>query len=149
MAVSEQLDGDEAAVRDGGLVDFGAQRLSITGDQVRLHGERVMNLPEIQRMLHIFEQLIARHGRLFVLLIANQSSEVPSPAVRRYLAEWSRHHRITGVALVGGTVITRALVTLTARAASLVRKDTQPLNFVETEAAAQEWFDGLRGKVGG
>lgn len=147
MLDPDQLDGDQAAVRDSGVITFGTQHIAIRDDEVRVYGERLMDLPEILRMLRIFESVIAHRGRLFVLLISSRVRAAPTPEVRRCIAEWSRHHRINGTALVGGNAVTRAVVTLTARAISLLRQDAQPLIFVETEAEARRWFDEVRKKA--
>ena len=113
MADLDPLYPDQAVVHNGGVIEFGTQHLAIAGEEVRVYGERLMDLPEIQRLLRIFEMVIARHGRLFVLLIAGKVRATPSPEIRRCIAEWGRRHRVSGVALVGGTTVTRAVVSLT------------------------------------
>ena len=143
----EQLDGDQVAVRDNGVITFGTQHIAIRDDEVRVYGERLMDLPEIRRMLRIFESVLARRRRLFVLLIAGRVRAAPTPEVRRCIAEWSRNNRITGTALVGGNAVTRAVVTLTARAIALLRQDAQPIIFVESETEARRWFDEVRRKA--
>ncbi len=142
----EQRDEDLAAVRDNGFIEFADTHIAVRDDEVRLQGTRLMDIIEIQRLLRIFEMVIARRGQLFLMLIAGQVRATPTPEVRRCIAEWGRHHRVTGTALVGGNAVTRAVVTLTARALAILRQDVQPITFVETETAARRWFDELRKK---
>ena len=138
---------DEAAVRDNGVITIGITSVAIHDDEVRVSGERLMKLPEIQRMLGIFEMVLSHRGRLFLLFVAGKSSGTPNPETRRYLAEWGRRNNVNGTALVGGSTLTRTVVTLTVRAVSLLRRNPLPLIFVETEAEARTWFDELRTKA--
>ena len=91
----------------------------------------------------LVERVVAEKGRVFLLTDASKTLAISSEA-RRYLAERSKTYNITAVANVVTSPLTRAALTLAARAINLVGKPATQTMFCATEAEARAWIDTQR-----
>lgn len=87
-------------------------------------------------------QTILQYGAAYVLVDSSRAGPL-SPETRRWIAEWNKAHRISGVAIYGSSLVMRALFTLVLQAISLLRRQPVPYSFLKTEGEAREWLTTL------
>jgi hypothetical protein len=108
---------------------------------------------ELSDAIAIHDQLaliLQEHGRLFVVVDGRRGDRQGSskPDVRRYIADWNRRHRATGVAVFGDHgPITRTVMTMIFAAIRVFRSDALPLALVQDEAEARAWIAAERTKL--
>lgn len=122
--------------------------------QVGLHTitrERDLNIIKLRGPLSIDEAKVyhamvegslQRYGSAYVMVDSTDGVSL-APATRRWIAEWNQQHRVNGVAIYGGGVVMRTLLTLLLNAISLLRSQRVPSVFVKTEADARTWLAAL------
>jgi len=93
--------------------------------------------------LPLVEQVLAEHGRFFMLVDMNRANTIP-PETRRISSEFGRKHPPAGMAVWGSNVAVRVLLTLMLRTISLFRKDAVPIAFVASEQEARAWVAAQR-----
>jgi hypothetical protein len=96
-------------------------------------------MEQVMQLTGLADELIARFGAYYSLVDMDRMGKVP-PEVRRWVAEWSRGSRVEASAFFGGSVATRALMTLLMHAITLVKKKRKALLFAKTEQEARAWL---------
>lgn len=66
------------------------------------------------------------------------------PETRRYVGEWNRTHRLSGVALHGANFAMRAIATLTVQAIRLLGSHQTEVVFLRDEPEARRWISARR-----
>ena len=84
-------------------------------------------------------QIFAERGSCYLLADLGGISTM-TPDARRFMGEWNKAHRISGVALYGGNFAIRALATLTANAIRLLGSHQTEVVFPRDEAEARRWI---------
>jgi hypothetical protein len=109
-----------------------------------------LELEDAVAMHATMAEMLKVYGRLFVIIDGRfpGSGTSPSPATRRFLAEWNRQHHASGVACFGdsgrrGSVFTAMIFA----AIRLFRRSPLPLVFVKDEATARSWVASERAKL--
>jgi hypothetical protein len=92
---------------------------------------------------HIVEQVLAEHGRYFMLIDMSRADTIPAET-RRASAEFGKAHPAAGVVVWGSNFAVRVLFTLVVRAISVFRPDAGTLVFVRSEEEARAWVEGRR-----
>jgi hypothetical protein len=113
---------------------------------IRLRGP--LSLEEAQGFHAAVARTLARYGTAFVLVDSSQGGSL-SPETRRWIAEWNKSHKVTGVAIFGSSLVVRALLTLVLNAIALMRREAVPSVFVKNEAQARAWLAALRSRLRG
>lgn len=122
---------------------IGRHRVVAAGDVVSVYWDGPASLDELSAIQRVYEKRMTVHPRLFSVFQVNRAHP-PPPEVRRQMAHWRRTHKVAGSAIVGASLPIRAIATLYLRAAALLGLKTWPVRFVDSEAAAQAFFDELR-----
>jgi hypothetical protein len=101
--------------------------------------------PEDIKELHVrLESALAEHPHVVMLVDATVARGM-GPAARKTAASWTYADRLGGVAIVGASRTTRALVALTMAVIRLLYPAKAfPTEFVETEQAGLAWLDQRR-----
>lgn len=108
-----------------------------------------LELPEAVAIHDQLALILKQQGRLFVVVDGRKGDGRANskPEVRRYIAEWNRRHRATGVAVFGEHGhVTRTVMSMIFSAIRVFRKDALPLALVSDEAAARAWIAQERAK---
>jgi hypothetical protein len=138
-----------ARVRDAGcyadlmVVQIGAHTIVIEGDMLITCLRGDFTAEETVAYLRLVEQVLAEHGRFFMLVDMNRADTIP-PETRRISAEFGRKHPPTGMAVWGSNVAVRVLLTLILRTISFFQKDAVPIAFVASEHEARAWVAAQR-----
>jgi hypothetical protein len=122
---------------------IGTHPVWIKGDTIFnvLHGP--YTLEHMIEYLQLAEQVIAEHGTFFALSDITHLQAVGADT-RRHIAQWTRSHPIGGIALVGGGLAMRSVLTLVIHAVNLLRPEKIPLVFVTSEKEGQSWLAARR-----
>lgn len=125
---------------------IGPHLVEIDGDLVvcRNHGD--FTLEHMKEVCALFAELLTQHGRLFSISDATKGADFKADA-RRYAAEWSKDHQVTGTVVFGTSTIARVTLTLMIRATAVLTRKPRPLAFVETEEQARAWVKEQRDKL--
>jgi hypothetical protein len=121
----------------------GAHQLVLEQDLVVFRQRGDYTLSDAREVGAELASLIARRGRIFVIIDQTQAGTTP-PESRRFLADWNKRHTLGGVALFGGSVTARAVASLITTAIRLVRPAGAPMVFTATEAEARAWVASQR-----
>lgn len=104
---------------------------------IRPHGE--FGLQDTMAYHTLAEEVHARTGSYFALVDASHMEGISAPA-RRWTADWTRTHQVSGCAVFGGGWLQRTIITLIVRASSLIRAVPFPVVFCASEAEARQWI---------
>jgi len=114
-------------------------RIVVEQDIVLAYTNGPWRLEEMKRLLALCEETYQRHGSVYIVTVIGRGYDLP-PDSRKYVAEWSRSHVVTGNVIAGASFAMRTLVTLLARASQLVGAKNPAVTFVNDEAAARAWI---------
>lgn len=110
----------------------------------RLRGD--FTVEDVIPMLKLAEEVEAKYGYYLTIADIRELGHV-HPAVRQHGAQWARSHNPAACACYGGSLLARAIVTLTMRAITLVRRQPSPVVFFSTEADARSWLTERRAQL--
>ena len=122
---------------------MGPHRARQVGDviEVEVHGPVTR---EHAVLLHdLMAQVLHDEGSCFVITDLADATTVTADA-RRYVAEWNRTHRASGMASYNLGFTTRVFATLLVKAIHLLGAEDTPLVFVREEAEARAWIAARR-----
>jgi len=125
---------------------IGTHTLVVEEDLVFLTQHGDYKLGDAQQVNAEVEAVLARLGRVFVLVDQRAAGTTP-PDARRCLAEWNKKHKASGAAIFGGSAAARAAATLVLTAVRVFRPDSTPTIFTTTEAEARAWIAAQRTKL--
>lgn len=108
---------------------------------IRLRGN--LSLEEAQVFHAMVERSLETYGRAYVLVDASEAGLI-SATTRRWIARWNQEHLVSGVAIYGGSLVARTLLTLLLNAIMLMGRQNFPAVFVRTEADARAWLTAQR-----
>lgn len=108
---------------------------------IKLRGN--LSLDEAQVFHAMVERSLETYGTAYVLVDASQAGLI-SAATRRWIAQWNQEHQVSGVAIYGGSLVARTLLTLLLNAIVLMGRQNFPAVFLRTEADARAWLAALR-----
>ena len=91
----------------------------------------------------LVERVLLAKGRVFLISDTSKTIAITRDA-RRYITEWSKTHRLTGVANVVVSPVARAMLTLVTGAMKLLGQPTSRSIFVSTLGEAQAWVAAQR-----
>lgn len=123
---------------------IGPHRLRVEGDTVLTRYIGVPELGHVQEIHRHLDRVMAEHGRLFIINDMRRTG-VPATETRKWVAEWARHHPITGLVNFGASLPIRLLQALVFRASALFGR--QPLTVaaqVDSEVEAFAWIAARR-----
>lgn len=121
-----------------------AHRVLVAGDTVLTRYIGVPELADVMAIYQRFDQVLAEHGRLFIINDMRHSG-IPTAEARQFLAEWARTHQIAGLANFGASLPIRILQSLIFRATALLGR--HPVIIPEHcagEAEAFAWVETRR-----
>ena len=104
---------------------------------IRAHGE--FGLHDTMAYHAVAEKVYARHGTYFSLVDASNLTAISAQA-RRWTANWTLTHHVSGCAVFGGGILQRTIITLIVRASALIRPAPFPVAFFKTEKEARDWI---------
>lgn len=96
-------------------------------------------LAEMKQFLVRCEETYTRLGSLYIVTIVGPGYALP-PDSRKYIAEWSQTHRLSGNVIAGAPFAMRALITILSRAAKMVGGQSSDVVFTDNEAQARAWI---------
>lgn len=117
---------------------IGPHRIVAEQDVLFAYTNGPWRIEEMRRFLTLSEETYARFGSLYIVTIIDRGYDLP-PDSRKYIADWSRTHFITGNVIAGASLAMRTLVTLLSRASQLIGAKNPMVTFVSDEAAARAW----------
>jgi len=95
-------------------------------------------------LLHdLMAQVLSEKGCCFVISDLADATTVNADA-RRYMADWNRTHRASGMASYNLGFATRVFATLLTKAIHLLGAEDTPLVFFRDEAEARAWIAARR-----
>lgn len=112
---------------------------------LRFHGP--ITGDDARTFLALFEALLQARGRCLLLGDMRDMTGFEASA-RHEVASWNRTHKLTGVAVYGGSFAVRALATLAMKAIKLFGRDPDEVLFASDEAEARRWLASRRGADG-
>lgn len=121
---------------------FGTATVIVDGDLTISINDGPVTLEIVQGYLDLVSSMHQKYGRCFLMVDATKIYPITKEA-RRYLAEWSKTHTITGTAIFGAGLVMRAALTLAARAMTLIGQQTNTV-YVATESEARAWITDQR-----
>jgi hypothetical protein len=127
---------------------IGSHRVLVDGDTVLTRYVGVPELVHLREIHQHFDRVLVEHGRLFIINDMSHSG-VPPTEARRWIADWARTRRVSGIANFGASLPIRMLQSLVLNAARLV--GSHPMgNIVNTagEAEAFAWVAAQRRLLG-
>lgn len=104
---------------------------------VRFHGP--ITGEDARTFLALFGALQQARGRCLLLGDMRDMTGFDADA-RREVAQWNRTHKLTGVAVYGGSFPIRAVSTLALKAIKLVGRDPEEVLLASDEAEARRWL---------
>ena len=114
-------------------------RIVVEQDLLIAYANGPWRMEETKRLLTLAEETYARLGSVYIVTIVGRGYDLP-PESRKYVAEWSRKHTVTGNVIAGAPFAMRTLVTLLSRASQLLGAKNPTVTFVNDEAAARAWI---------
>jgi hypothetical protein len=125
------------------LVQIGAHTIEVEGDMLTLRVRGDFIAEEMAPYFRLVEQVLAEHGRYFMLVDMRSADTIPAET-RRLSAEFGKKHPAAGLAVWGSNVAVRVLFTLILRTISLFQKAAVPIAFVASEQEARAWVAAQR-----
>lgn len=123
---------------------IGPHSLQLDGELVWLRIRGAFTVAHCEAVFAIVEQVLAQHGRFFLLGDLSQTEVMAAPT-RRWIADWSRvHGQPLGAAFYGAGLLVRTFAMMLHRATNLISSRTAPLFFGRTEQEALDWLAPLR-----
>lgn len=123
----------------GEAIPLGTHALFIEGDTVVLVQNGDYRLDDAVKTHEHIEKVLYSVGRVFVLV--NQANAGSTDAeVRRFLAEWNKHHRVSAAAIFGGGAVAQKASALAVSVIRFLRRDPVPFGFFATERDARAWL---------
>jgi hypothetical protein len=124
---------------------IGLHNLRIEGDLVfiTLNGDCVPD--QIRRLLSVIDEAGGGRGNVYVLADVRNFGSASAES-RRIAVEWTGVGRINGAAILGATLITRAMVVLVWRASTILSKSNKitELHFCKSEEEGRAWLAARR-----
>lgn len=121
-------------------LSIGPHRIVVEQDVLTAYVSAPWRLEEIQRFLALCGETYSRLGSVYLVSIVGPGYDVPLES-RKYIADWSRKHIVSGNLIAGAPLAMRVLVTLLARATQLIGSNNSAVTFVsDEEAAARAWI---------
>jgi uncharacterized heparinase superfamily protein len=118
--------------------------MQLDGELVWLRIRGDFTVLDCQAVFATVEQVLAQHGRFFLLGDLSQTEVMAAPT-RRWIADWSRvHGQPAGAAFYGAGLLVRTFAMMLHRATNLLSRNTAPLFFSRTEQEALDWLAPLR-----
>jgi hypothetical protein len=119
-----------------------------TGDIVGMRFKGPIVRDDIAAMRAMAEELLAEHGRCFLLSDMTACSGIDAEA-RKYMAQWSkeRTQKVTATAVYGVNFAMRALVTLSLNAIKFLGTQQVEVVFVKDEAEAFRYVERKRSEL--
>ena len=108
-----------------------------------IHGP--ISLDDMRALVELGEAISARSGQYWLVADVRHMTTV-HPDARRFAARNPRLSLFRGAAITGGSVVSRALILLIARAMSLLGSSHVQISFVATEAEARSWVAAKKAK---
>lgn len=124
---------------------IGNHDVELDGDTVFLQFCGDCSPQDIGGILRIIDSIGGSKDKIYILADLSALDKV-SPETRRIASQWPGVGRIAGTAIIGATLITRAMVTLVARASTFLShtpKTGEPY-FCKSKEDAQRLIDSLR-----
>lgn len=118
---------------------IGKHRIVVDEDVVTAYANSPWRLEDIERFLALCDETYQRLGSVYLVTVVGRGYDLP-PEARKYVAEWSRSHFVSGNVIAGAPLAMRVLVTLLSRATQLVGGKNAAVTFVSDEAAARAWI---------
>ncbi len=127
---------------------MGPHRARRIGDVIEMEVHGLVTLEHAVLLHDLMAEVLHETGRCFVLSDLADATTVTADA-RRYIAEWNRTHRASGIASYNLRFATRTMATLLAQAIRLLGGEDTPLVFVREEAEARAWIAARRRVMSG
>lgn len=125
----------------------GRHTVRLEDDTLYLAVNGAMDLGETITVHREIEKILTQLRRVFII-VDNRSGSGITPESRRWIGEWNRQHKASGVAVFGNTGATgRALIAIVFAVIRIFRKDALPLVWVKGEAEARAWIAAERNKL--
>jgi hypothetical protein len=125
------------------VVQIGAHTIVIEEDLLIMHVRGNFTAEETVAYIRLVEQVLAEHGRYFMLVDMTRADTIP-PETRRIGAEFGKKHPTAGMAVWGSNFAVRVLFTLILRTISIFQKDAVPMAFVASEQEGRAWVAAQR-----
>lgn len=108
------------------------------------------SLAQAQQVHAELERMLKQHARIYLLVDQSRAGHI-RPETRRFVSAWHRAHKLSGIALFGGSLLTRAAATLLISVVSRFQSEAVPTMFTKTEGEARSWLAAQRshGSTGG
>lgn len=127
---------------------IGPNRVLVDGDLITSYVGGPGTLATATPFHALAAQVLAEHGRLFLLTVNEGNHGLDSEA-RRYAFNWLQTHKVSAAAMVGGGTVLRTTLTLLARALVLFSANIPPFVFVASEREALAYIDQQRRRISG
>jgi hypothetical protein len=101
------------------------------------------SLAQAQKVHAELERMLKQHAKIYLLVDQSRSGHI-RPETRRFVSTWHRAHKLSGIALFGGSLLTRAAATLLISVVSRFQSDAVPTMFTKTEGEARKWLAAQR-----
>lgn len=122
----------------------GQSSLWFEGDLLVMRNVGAIEVPEMQRLIDMGEQLFTRHGYILILCNAKHSTGL-SPDARKLQAErLKRFIRPSHTAIFHVNTVARMMTTLAQRGVELLSGKSYPVSFHKDEAEARAELDRQR-----
>ena len=122
---------------------MGPHRARQVGDVIEVEVHGPVTREHAVRLHDLMAQVLTETGSCFVLTDLADATTVHADA-RRYIADWNRTHRASGMASYNTGFGTRAIATLLVKAIHLLGGENTALVFVREEAEARAWIAARR-----
>lgn len=123
---------------------LGPHRARQVDDVVEVVFAGPVTLSEARVLHERLAQVYAEFGSCY-LLADLLGLTAMGPDVRRYMGEWNKTHRLSGVALHGASFAMRTVASLTVKAIRLLGSHPIEVVFLRDEAEARRWISARRG----
>ncbi len=122
---------------------LGPHTVRIEGDvlHITLRGE--FALQEMQKLVELTDDVIARHGFYGAIFDGSQVGAIP-PAVRRMSGQWPGLKKCYGNVIYGASFSVRTIMSLVARGLKLFSANSLEIAFFKSEPEARAWLTARR-----
>ncbi len=127
------------------VISIGTHTAKIEEQILIVHFVDTLNLSDWHKMRELMEQVIATHGRVYVIGHVERAGYM-APEVRSASVEWMKDHPLLGFAHIKSKGIARALSVLLANAMRLLFGLRPESSYFDDEAQAREWIRELEQK---
>lgn len=110
---------------------LGPNRIVIERDLLTISEQSKWADEEVDELLSIFEEILSKEGRLFVITVATGTVNV-SPVARRRIAQWFDQHEIAAAAAIARSMVGRAVMSLVIGAMNLLGRRRFNVRFCAT-----------------